>query len=704
MYTQTLRCVAVLLGLVLFVACSDEEEKPSADTCLPGEICVTITAAETTGNELRMMLYECTEDQWPQMFRTLPTPSWVVTEYPPVPESYPLRIRIPMTENLFAISSEPLDGARLGLAVATGVASIMVVEPTDARGFSDSTMVYEEGKAMDFGTVTLAIPEGDTCDMNPWHPTCQSGPLFWKEHLLGEEDFIPGAVYMDVADLDGDNIMDIVMVGEPHFEEPDLPLTVLKLGVYYLNADLSVRETAVLDAWTEQDQSFYSPWSVKVIQHGGEPMIIVGTNIPDLAPLEEGSGNIFSYKKVGDTWQRDLVIENPNPRDTCYNAMIVVICDLDADGDDDIALSGAFGSSAVGSWMENTGQADPAWIPHLHIMAADTDPHIRGTLGYKCTDLNKDGYPEVIYNAMFDIADTNPPRYRGEIWLAVNPGPTGWGAPWQKVVIDDDNWASADMWFHDYDGDGNKDLIANQLFNGTVTRYWHPGDNLADTWQPEIIIRGLTSPSDMWLADMNNDGYMDVISADHTAHCGVWHSNPGPVSGDSWWPYEIYRGIRMPGDFTMLDMDNDGDPDWAGTSMTLGQAFIVEQIQPPNSLVATISLPDDFDKPVTKLILTLANEMPVTGMPAAILATINNKDADNDGVPDVDAILTTDHDLIIGIEDVGLTGDYHVAAALYVEGGGEYQPVSGVDYMGGSQKRTFGEGTVRVHLNLVPAP
>ena len=35
---------------------------------------------------------------------------------------------------------------------------------------------------------------------------------------------------MDVADLDGDGIDDIVMVGEPHFEEPDLPLTVLKLG------------------------------------------------------------------------------------------------------------------------------------------------------------------------------------------------------------------------------------------------------------------------------------------------------------------------------------------------------------------------------------------------------------------------------------------------------------------------------------------
>jgi hypothetical protein len=418
-------------------------------------------------------------------------------------------------------------------------------------------------------------------------------------------------------------------------------------------------------------------------------------------PLEEGFGNVFSYKKQAGQWVRAEVRSNPQPTETNYNAMIVVVCDIDQDGDEDLALSGAFGSSSVGSWMENTGQDAPEWIAHLQPQAPGTDPHIRGTLAYKCVDLNGDSYPEVIYNGMFDIADTNPPRYRGEIWLAVNPGPGGWQDPWQMVVIDDDNWASADMWFHDFDGDGDLDLIANQIFSSTVTRYWHPGANLDDTWEPEIIISGLTSPSDMWLADMDDDGLVDVVSADHTAHRGVWHKNPGLDHGGEWQQSSsIFRDVRMPGDFEMIDVDRDGDLDWVGTSMTWGQAFIVEQVEPDSSLVATISLPEGFDQEITRLVLLLTREIPLKGIPKAILATIDNLDKDGDGALDVEQNLGPSRDLVLPIEDVGASGEYHVMAVLYVEGGGKFQPEWGVDYVAYSAKHTFGQGKVEVSLDL----
>ncbi len=672
--------------------------------CQAGEVCLSVTADEVTGPDIKLMLYKTNQEAWPQDYLTLPTPTAVVTQTVPVPDSFPVTIRIPLQGNLFTFSGEELVGERLGLAVVTGVAANFVVEPTDARGFSDGTLIFDMGQPMDYGHVDIYIPQGNPSDINPYHPQRLTGPLLWQEHMLGSDDFVPGAIYLDVYDLDGDSVKDVIMVGEPHFEDSELPLTELKLGVYYMNGDMTVKSTEIIDFWSETDQLFYSPWGVKVIEHSGSPMIIVGCNIPGLAPLEEGAGVVLSYRRDGEAWIRSIVRNNPDPTVTNYNAMIVVASDIDNDGDEDIALSGAFMTSSVGSWLENTGDPANPWIEHLQPMDPNTDPYIRGTLAYKSADLNGDGYPEIIYNAMFDVPNTDPPLYRGEIWLAINPGPGNFDNPWPMVVIDNDNWAAADMWFHDFDGDGFPDLIANQIFNSTITRYWNPGGVVTDPWTPEIIINDLTSPSDMWLADMDNDGLMDVCSADHTAHRGFWHKNPGLGEQAPWKPNLIFRNIPLPGDFAMLDMDNDGDKDWVGTSMTLGKAFIVEQVHPPESLVVNISLPEGFGGNTSKLLVTLAGSLPVMGPPAAVLVDISNVDIDEDGIGDVDNILSASKDLTLAIPDAGLAGEYHVVVVLYMEGGGIFQPLPGVDYMGASQKVTLGQGQVSVDLQLQLAP
>ena len=131
---------------------------------------------------------------------------------------------------------------------------------------------------------------------------------------------------------------------------------------------------------------------------------------------------------------------------------------------------------------------------------------------------------------------------------------------------------------------------------------------------------------------------------------------------------------------------------------------MVEQVQPASGLVATISLPDNFSGQMTKLLVTLANSVPVTGMPVAILATIDNMDKDGDGVGDLDQILSPSRDLVLALPDVGVTGDYHVVVALYMQGGGQFQPVPGTDYMANSQKIRLGQGKVSLALDLELVP
>jgi hypothetical protein len=208
----------------------------------------------------------------------------------------------------------------------------------------------------------------------------------------------------------------------------------------------------------------------------------------------------------------------------------------------------------------------------------------------------------------------------------------------------------------------------------------------------------------MWLTDMDGDGLVDVVSADHTAHRGVWHKNPGIDSDELWTQYAIFRNVRMPGDFAMMDMDTDGDLDWVGTSMTWGQAVIVEQVEPESSMIATVSLPEGFDEKITKLLIFLADEVPVRGIPKPVLVNIDNTDADGDGEMDVDQNLSQSQDMVLTIEDVTVKGDYHVVAVVYVEGGGKFQPKSGVDYMAHSEKLTLGQGQVKVSLIPELAP
>ena len=102
--------------------------------------------------------------------------------------------------------------------------------------------------------------------------------------------------------------------------------------------------------------------------------------------------------------------------------------------------------------------------------------------------------------------------------------------------------------------------------------------------------------------------------------------------------------------------------------------------------------------------VTLAGSLPVMGPPAAVLADISNVDVDENGIPDVDHILNTSRDLTLAFEDAGLAGDYHVMVVLYMEGGGTFQPLPGIDYMAASPKITLGQGQQSVDLELMLIP
>ncbi len=75
-----------------------------------------------------------------------------------------------------------------------------------------------------------------------------------------------------------------------------------------------------------------------------------------------------------------------------------------------------------------------------------------------------------------------------------------------------------------------------------------------------------------------------------------------------------------------------------------------------------------------------------------------------DGWRDLDQLINASNEILLSMADIGAVGEYHIVAALYVEGGGVFQPKSGVDFMAGSPRLNFGAGPVFVDLRLIPAP
>ena len=66
--------------------------------------------------------------------------------------------------------------------------------------------------------VALGVVFSDNIDTVKGWLESLTGSQFWQPHHLGDEDFVPGAIYLDLSDVDGDGVKDIVTVGEPELD------------------------------------------------------------------------------------------------------------------------------------------------------------------------------------------------------------------------------------------------------------------------------------------------------------------------------------------------------------------------------------------------------------------------------------------------------------------------------------------------------
>ena len=120
------------------------------------------------------------------------------------------------------------------------------------------------------------------------------------------------------------------------------------------------------------------------------------------------------------------------------------------------------------------------------------------------------------------------------------------------------------VYIHDLDGDGDQDIIAASTYDDKIT--WLENNGAADpTFAATTIATSADGPRDVFVADIDSDGDMDIVAASREDDTISWYENNG-AADPSFTGNDIATNADGARDVHVADMDNDGDLDIVSVS------------------------------------------------------------------------------------------------------------------------------------------
>ncbi len=224
--------------------------------------------------------------------------------------------------------------------------------------------------------------------------------------------------------------------------------------------------------------------------------------------------------------------------DDAFGAIDVYGSDLDNDGDIDV-LSASKEDNKV-AWYENLdglGSFGEQQVLTINALSTRT---------VYAADLNEDGNMDVI--SASTTGDT-------VIWFKNN----GSGNFDTEQIISNTVNGVVSVYAEDMDGDGDMDVLSASYINKVS---WHENVDGLGTFNNEHIISNLTNGAfSVHADDLDNDGDMDVLSASAIDNKIAWYENTDGL-GSFGEQLLIDQGNIIQGrDVYAADLDNDGDMD-----------------------------------------------------------------------------------------------------------------------------------------------
>ncbi|MGB5741214.1 MAG: DUF4347 domain-containing protein, partial [Sedimenticolaceae bacterium] len=442
-----------------------------------------------------------------------------------------------------------VDDGEAGFQPVLAATTLTINRIDDAPSITDNTLTISEGGGVTFSAVELASSDPDTPD---------SALTFTVSNLTGgtfqrlstgatltsftQADVIAGDVFFrhdggeaapsyDVSVSDGTTNVGPQAAAIVFTNVNDGPvnnLTGLPQSIASSSADGA---TAVFAADLDSDGDIdlvSSSWTddrVAWYQNDGTGSFTEFT----IATGVSGARHVFVADIDGDThldviasdyendtvtWYRNNGAATPtfaantvtNTADGAWSSFAI---DMDGDGDTDI-LSASIWDDKI-AWYENDGAPTPGFTEHVITTNAD------GARTVVAGDLDGDGDIDV---ASASYIDDTIAWYQSD--GAATPGFT-------EHVVSTGALGAMSITIGDVDADGNQDLITASYADGKIA--WFENDGaVTPTFSENVISTSAAGARDVFVADMDGDGDLDVLSASFVDDKFAWYENDGAAS------------------------------------------------------------------------------------------------------------------------------------------------------------------------------